>query len=293
MSLPNVPPLSKIIGPGAEGGHEFARICHQLLLHTATIEGWTYDMCSDRCGDLRHLDGWSSDGTGFKDGLTGFQFKFFSSPLSSAHRTTIAESRRDAIADNPDMVRWILVLPDDAHANDRDWFGRLDCGHVMTQCWGHTRLQHMLLRYPELCGKYYPQLLNESRHTVQTLKDIEQSRSSQDKINHTVDRYLGMLRSHCDNGVHALLRSGIGGMTSEEFAAVIETIVVQYGEKDPLGDIPDRLNDHGVLTYDFLQWIISHGLADKRYDPFSWNLTLLAEEFKTDKMSSEPALQTS
>jgi len=281
MTLPNVPSLTQIIGAGAEGGHEFARICHHLLLHTANINKWHYDMCSDRAGDYKHLDGWSRNWSDLTDAVTGFQFKFYASPLSSAHKQDIKASLKNASESNPDMRQWILILPDDMTQQDQGWFDQLPRKTgLRVQSWGHTRLIGMFMKYPELCATYHPQLVDRSEHVVQTLKDIEQARTSQERITRTVDLYLQHARAVSQRiwGPGALLRSEIGGLSPLEFDKAVDRIHQIYGS-DPIGErLRQGAQGLGVTPYEILQ----HALK-QRYRPNDWNLERIAEEIKAQR----------
>ena len=280
MTLPNVPSLTQIIGAGAEGGHEFARIRHQLLLHTATINNLRYDMCSDRAGDYKHLDGWSHNWSDLTDALTGFQFKFYPSPLSSGHKQDIKASLKNASGSNPDMRQWILILPDDMTQQDQGWFDQLPHRtDLRVQSWGHTQLIKMFMRYPELCAKYYPQVAGHSEH-VQTLNDIEQARRSDERIKRTVDLYLQHARAVSERiwGPGALLRSEIGELSPLEFDKAVDRIRQIHGNNPLGGQLEQRAQALGVTPYEILQHALKHG-----YRPNDWNLERIAEEIKAQR----------
>lgn len=285
--LPNVPSLVQTIKTGAEGGHEFARLCHHLLMHTATINRWRYDMCSDRSGDYRHLDGWSCNWSDLPDGLTGFQFKFYPSPLSKTHKTDIQEALESADAANPDMRRWIVILPEDLNKSDQEWFDELPHSqHLRIECWGHTSLLNMFLRYPELCDKYYPQLTGQAEHIVQTLKDIESARQSNERIESATERYLRMVRSLQNSDHGALALCGIGGMSRTEFDAVVKRIT-EHGERNPIARLEAQCVGKGVTAYEVLQFALSKELKKPEYYPTTWRLEWVISQLQTERPDNQ------
>jgi hypothetical protein len=89
--LPAVKTLYDILPKGTEGGKEFARIIDLLLFYEARRSGKKITIFSDSSGDYYGLD--SFEGDSFrKDGTTGYQYKFYPSPLSPKHRNDIVDS---------------------------------------------------------------------------------------------------------------------------------------------------------------------------------------------------------
>jgi hypothetical protein len=83
--LPEVKPLYDILPKGTEGGKEFARIVDLLLFHEARRAGKKITIFSDMAGDYHGLDSFEGD-VFRKEGTTGYQYKFYPSPLSPEHR---------------------------------------------------------------------------------------------------------------------------------------------------------------------------------------------------------------
>lgn len=91
--LPEVKTLYDILPKGTEGGKEFARIVDLLLFHEAQRGGKKFSIFSDGAGDYRGLDSFGGDAFR-KEGTTGYQYKFYPSPLSQNHRQEIINSLR-------------------------------------------------------------------------------------------------------------------------------------------------------------------------------------------------------
>ena len=168
--LPATRSLSELIPTGREGGSEFARIVDLLLFYESRHNGGTINLFSDRSGDWNGLDSFGSPDLR-KRGKTGFQYKFFPSPLSNQHRTEIENSLKKARGGHKEskITKWIVVTPDDLiesstkkGGGDVSWFNGLTKRLALPfkiEHWGHTKLQGLFLRSSELCLYYYPELV--------------------------------------------------------------------------------------------------------------------------------------
>ena len=126
----------------------------------------------------------SFEGDAFRrSGTTGYQYKFYPSPLASAHRTSIERSLVKT-AENQKKLKlkkWILVLPDDLaesatrkDGGDVSWFESLRARHGLTfelEHWGHKALQSLFLQHEALCLFYYPELIPRGAARKKTLQD--------------------------------------------------------------------------------------------------------------------------
>jgi hypothetical protein len=83
--LPAVKNLYEMLPKGAEGGKEFARLIDLLLFHEGRRTNKRIGLFSDVAGDYHGLDSFAGD-TFRKEGTTGYQCKFYPSPLSDAHQ---------------------------------------------------------------------------------------------------------------------------------------------------------------------------------------------------------------
>ena len=183
IRLPAVPTLSSILPAGTEGGKEFARIIDLLLFHEARREGKTFNPFNDSAGDYASLDSFSS---GIRtNGRTGYQYKFFPSPLSSSHRAEIKKSlfSADKAKATSDIDRWIIVTPDDLtqsgtrkEGGDVAWFEelRLETPHIEIEHFGHTKLQSLFLQSPHLALYYYPEIVRGGRASRKSLEGIRE-----------------------------------------------------------------------------------------------------------------------
>src|SRR5690348_17125268 len=89
--LPEVKTLYEMLPKGTEGGKEFARIVDLLIFHEARRSGKNVTIFSDVAGDYHGLDSFESDALR-RGGTTGYQYKFYPSPLSKEHRRNIVQS---------------------------------------------------------------------------------------------------------------------------------------------------------------------------------------------------------
>ncbi|HEX8264511.1 MAG TPA: NACHT domain-containing protein [Pyrinomonadaceae bacterium] len=178
--LPDVKTLYDILPKGTEGGKEFARIVDLLLFHEARREGKRISIFSDVAGDYYGLD--SFMGNSFrKEGTTGYQYKFYPSPLSVGHRKEIVESLNKVSSNQKQLKlkKWILVTPQDLTESatrkdkgDVSWFEGLRTQLKLKfeiEHWGHRSLQSLFLQTPYLCLFYYPELTSNSdaRRTIE------------------------------------------------------------------------------------------------------------------------------
>lgn len=167
--LPAVHSLSSILPAGAEGGKEFARVVGLLLFKDARNNNLEFSIFDDASGDYQGLDGFSRKPKSKE--ITGYQYKFFSSPLTSSHRQEIKKSLRNAIerSDNKKLKKWVLVTPDDFKnpalrdgGGDVTWFEKLReefRENVEIEHIGHTKLISFFLESYHLCLYYYPELV--------------------------------------------------------------------------------------------------------------------------------------
>ena len=153
--LPEVKSLYETLPKGTVGGKEFARIVDLLLFHKARREGKKVTLFSDAAGDYHGLD--SFEGDAFrKQGTTGYQYKFYPSPLKAAHRSEIKKSLEHTAAKQKEikLKKWILVTPQDLTQSGRrkdggdvTWFEGLreELGlKFELEHWGHRKLQGLL-----------------------------------------------------------------------------------------------------------------------------------------------------
>ncbi|HVE72216.1 MAG TPA: NACHT domain-containing protein [Thermoanaerobaculia bacterium] len=166
---------------GAEGGKEFARVVDLLLFHDARRRGETMTLFSDAAGDFAALD---SVGRSMKIGNTGYQYKFYPSPLSDQHRTAVSQALEAAVnqRDKSGINRWIVITPDDLvesarrkTGGDVTWFEslrtKLPDGFVVEH-WGHKQLQALFAETPSVALFYYPQLVPNGESLRKTIAEI-------------------------------------------------------------------------------------------------------------------------
>lgn len=170
MSIANVPTLLTKIRTGAEGGHEFARLCKKLLASYYHGHLSFLDLADDSIGDFKKSDarlrlleyGKSTEI------VILFQFKFYPSPLSSNHKHSIKKSFIEAANENPNACKWVIITPEDLNKLDFEWLNQVveDSKEKLTkpenapqiEHWGHTKLITLLLQYKHIGIKYYPEL---------------------------------------------------------------------------------------------------------------------------------------
>jgi energy-coupling factor transporter ATP-binding protein EcfA2 len=180
--LPPVQSLSKILPTGTEGGKEFGRIIDLLLFNELRSEGQRFQPLNDAAGDFRGLDSYRYSHKG--DQITGYQYKFYSSPLSSQHRSSILGALREAAKDPDNNIQtYVLVTPDDltnsgrrADQGDVEWFEKLRIkfkDSFTLEHIGHTKIVSMFMKAPHVCLFYYPELVPfglKKRKTIQEVR---------------------------------------------------------------------------------------------------------------------------
>jgi energy-coupling factor transporter ATP-binding protein EcfA2 len=180
--LPEVKTLYEILPKGTEGGKEFARVVDLLLFHEARRAGKKITIFSDVAGDYHGLDSFEGD-VFRKHGTTGYQYKFYPSPLNSKHRKDIEEClKRTAERQKKLKIRrWILVTPQDLtesstrkDGGDVTWFEglreKLDLKFELEH-WGHKKILCLFLETPALCLFYYPELIPDGATRKKTIQD--------------------------------------------------------------------------------------------------------------------------
>ena len=163
--LPAVRSLSHILPKGTEGGKEFARIVDILLFHRLRRESGDLTLLNDASGDYAGLDSFSESLR--RSDRTGYQYKFYPSPLSDAHRANIRKALVNANEHRSEskIAKWIIVTPDDltssavrSEGGDIKWIEALRNewkGKLVIEHWGHTALLSMFLETPSLLLYYY------------------------------------------------------------------------------------------------------------------------------------------
>jgi len=181
--LPEVKILYDILPKGAEGGKEFARIVDLLLFHEARRKSKKITIFNDAAGDFNGLD--SFEGDAFRrEGTTGYQYKFYPSPLSAKHRKEIEDSleRTGAAQEQLKLKKWVLVTPQDLTESatrktggDVTWFEGLRKKTPLkfqVEHWGHRKLQGLFLETRPLSLFYYPELVVDGPGRRKTIQDI-------------------------------------------------------------------------------------------------------------------------
>lgn len=153
--LPAVHALSDILPAGTEGGKEFARIIGLLLFNNARRNGDNFFLFDDASGDFEGLDGYSKRDKSKE--VVGYQYKFYPSPLSDAHRLDVKKSLASALerTNQLKLKKWVLVTPDDLKnsarrrdGGDVSWFEKLreDNPSVEIEHFGHTKILSLFSR---------------------------------------------------------------------------------------------------------------------------------------------------
>lgn len=180
--LPAVQSLSAILAHGTEGGKEFARVVGLLLFQDARRNGVEFSMFDDASGDYQGLDSFSRPTKSNK--ATGYQYKFFPSPLSDAHRREIKSSIAKAKRKSKELklVKYVVVTPDDLKNSGRregggdvEWFEKLRLetrDEFELEHFGHTKLQSLFLQTPHLCLFYYPSLVPSGYARRKTIQEV-------------------------------------------------------------------------------------------------------------------------
>ncbi|HEX8652002.1 MAG TPA: NACHT domain-containing protein [Pyrinomonadaceae bacterium] len=180
--IPEVKSLYDLLPKGAEGGKEFARILDLLLFHEGRRTGRKTTVFSDAAGDYHGLDSFVGDAFR-KEGTTGYQYKFYPSPLSPAHRKEVVESlvRTAQNQKQLKLKKWVLVTPQDftesatrKDKGDVSWFEGLrsdlglkfDLEHL-----GHKQIISLFLETPAICLFYYPELVPQGATRRRTIQD--------------------------------------------------------------------------------------------------------------------------
>jgi len=177
MSLPNIPTLYERTRKGSEGGLQFARFVNELLIAQASVERVSYQSVDDSSGDFRGLDSYHFEVGEFDNIITGYQFKFFPSNLSSNHKVQIKKSLQKAVDSFEVMENWILITPEDWSTSDLEWFETLKTefeydasvdsnGLIRTVRfrllqWGHSKLVELALKHPHIGRHGFPDLFKD------------------------------------------------------------------------------------------------------------------------------------
>jgi hypothetical protein len=181
IRIPPVRTLYQMLPKGAEGGKEFARLMDLLLFHEGRRTGKKIRLFSDVAGDYHGLDSFSGD-TFRKEGTTGYQYKFYPSPLSDTHRKSILESLERTAKSQAQLKlkKWVLVTPENLIESSRrkdggdvTWFEglrkKLNLKFELAH-WGHQDIIALFIDTPTVSLFYYPELVPEGairRKTIQ------------------------------------------------------------------------------------------------------------------------------
>lgn len=158
MPIPNVSTLYDRIHRGSEGGQEFARILNHLLIAESSIQKFKFICSSDSSGDFKGVDAIIEH----DQEKIGIQYKFFPAPFSK-HKNQIEKSFENAIRQFSDMSKWILITPNDPDRHSLKWIEELSKeSNIEIEHWGHLRIMDLMLKHPQICYQYYPELRSVS-----------------------------------------------------------------------------------------------------------------------------------
>ena len=201
--VPAVNTLYKMLPTGTEGGKQFARLIDILLIHEARQNGKKFTNFSDAAGDYNGLD--SFEGDAFRrEGTIGYQYKFYPSPLSSSHRSSIKDSLKTTAKKQEEikLTKWILVTPEDLTESgrredkgDTTWFEGLRQELQVDfelEHWGHMKIQSLFLASPIICLRYYPSLIPDGQTRQKTIKDLRERYDKGLKLLHKKIEFVGM-----------------------------------------------------------------------------------------------------
>jgi len=186
MSIPNTSTLIQRINKGSEGGNEFSRFINMVLTSEYKDCNVDFFVFSDSQGDYKGVDSFIK----YTETIfTGFQYKFYPSPLSANHKYLINKSLENALEEFEELNTWILITPEDFMKNDVEWFEELKEKHefyfslndmgiyaqkfgkfpkrnkLKLEHWGHTKITELILRHPHIGEKYYPELFYNQENT--------------------------------------------------------------------------------------------------------------------------------
>jgi energy-coupling factor transporter ATP-binding protein EcfA2 len=179
IRLPNVRSLSQILPKGTESGKEFSRIVDLLLFQEARNQGRLITLLDDAAGDYFGLDSFETNGSKIS---VGYQYKFYKSPLSDDHRSSIVAALKKVVGakkgERP--AKWVLVTPDDltnsarrSGSGDVEWLETIRAANarrILIEHYGHTKLLSLFLEAPSLCLFYYPELTSGGTNRRQSIK---------------------------------------------------------------------------------------------------------------------------
>ena len=179
MPIPNTSTLIQRIKKGSEGGNEFSRLMNLVLTSEYKECNVDFFVFSDAQGDYKGVDSFAK----YTEAIyTGFQYKFYPSPLSANHKYSIKRSLENALEKFEELGTWIIITPDDFLKNDVKWFEDLKKKYefdfslndmaryaekhgdfpkrnrLKLEHWGHTKIIELMLRHPHVGEKYYPEL---------------------------------------------------------------------------------------------------------------------------------------
>jgi len=245
--LPEQKSLYQILPKGTDGGKEFSRIVDLLIFHEGRRSGRSTLLFSDAAGDYRGLDSMSGDASLRREGATGYQYKFYPSPLSSEHRRSIEESllRSAGSAAELKLKRWVLVTPEDllesstkAGGGDVSWFQGLRGKHSLKfelEHWGHKKLLGLFMQTPFLCLYYYPDLVDPDHRKRRTIAD---TRKRYD------DNLLALYRDVQFVGMSVYKPEATRGVAIQD---IYIPLTIVSGNADPADDAQPRQNPLKLL----------------------------------------------
>jgi energy-coupling factor transporter ATP-binding protein EcfA2 len=153
-----------------------------LLFQDAKRTGREFILFDDASGDYEGLDSFSREAK--SDKVTGYQYKFFPSPLSDIHRAEVKSSIAHAASRSKKLTleKYVIITPDDLKnsarregGGDVEWFelirkkykNRFEVEHL-----GHGKLQSLFLQAPYICLYYYPGLVPSGTTKRKTIREI-------------------------------------------------------------------------------------------------------------------------
>ncbi|UCH92496.1 MAG: NACHT domain-containing protein [Candidatus Aminicenantes bacterium] len=155
--MENIPPLTKVIDKGSEGGFEFERLMKKLLIHDGSLKGYEFEPgVTNKDGGI---DGKVSKNYPGIDCPVIFQFKWLEGPINKGNAgRQIKKSFESLVKSGIRHKSYVLVTPHDLTPSEKQWLAQLPSTYKMEtniHHYGHIKIQVLLDAYPALKKYYY------------------------------------------------------------------------------------------------------------------------------------------
>lgn len=168
-----LPPLTKMMDKGPEGGYEFERLMKALLVHDSLLRGYVFEP-GPTIAD-KGIDGIVRKKYPGMNCPVIFQFKWLEGPINRGNVAYQIKNSFECLSrSGVEFNSYVLVTPNDLNATEKKWLENLP-SQFKVKCeiyhYGNTIIQTLLDAYPALKKYYYGEYVDTLSQNFKVIKE--------------------------------------------------------------------------------------------------------------------------